>query len=386
MTPTPAIPDDDLMELVRSADPLDGEVDPTHEAAESLLREILAAPRPERRPRTRPSTTLAARFAAAGVAAALAAGAAFALTGDRGGVTPASAAVVKHALAALAQHPGTILHVDVSGTQTAEGTPTITWRDQSWQQNAAPYARRQVETAPDGTTTESASAGKTEQVYDPVTNTIYTSTPTAAANRRFRLSPGPTAGTYTLRLAVFMVTPGHGFKVGPGGPRETLVITARQAKALKDGTAVVRWKRRRAQGADHARFVPTVVPASDVKTAPSSADPSSQGFRGQTLALLRSGGAHLVGPATIDGRDTLEIRSRDGNTTYYVDPATYAPVELDTTGTDGGTRLRVNTYEELPAGAANLALVSLTAQHPSATVDRDQADYVAAEERLFPHG
>jgi len=384
MTTTPPITDDDLMELVRSADPLDTETSAaTPEAAESLLREILAAPRGQRRRRTRPSTTVAARLAAVGVAAAVAVGAVFALTGDRGGVAPASAAVVKHALAAVAQHPGTILHVDVSGTQTADGTPTVVWRDESWQQNSAPYARRQLETSSDGTT-ESASAGKTEQVYDPVTNTIYTSTPTAAAQPKFWLFPGPTAGTYTLRLAVFMVTPGHGYKVVPGGPRETLVITARQARALKDGTDVVRWKRRHAHGG--SRFVPAVVPASAVKTAPSSADPSSQGFRGQILALLRSGGAQLVGPATIDGRDTLEIRSRDGHTTYYVDPSTYAPVELDTTGTGGGTRLRVNTYEELPAGGANLALVSLTAQHPSATVDRDRADYVAAEKRLFPHG
>jgi hypothetical protein len=226
------------MELVRSADPLDGEVNPaTPEAAESLLREILSAPRGRRRAGTRPSTTVAARLAAVGVAAAVAIGAAFALTGDRGGVTPASAAVVKHALAAVAQHPGTILHVDVSGTQTADGTPTVAWRDESWQQNSAPYARRQVEKSSDGTT-ESASAGKTEQVYDPVTNTIYTSTPTAAAQRRFWLFPGPTAGTYTLPLAVFMVTPGHGYKVVPGGRRETLVITARQARALKDGTDV----------------------------------------------------------------------------------------------------------------------------------------------------
>jgi hypothetical protein len=34
----------------------------------------------------------------------------------------------------------------------------------------------------------------------------------------------------------------------------------------------------------------------------------------------------------------------------------------------------------------NGAVLSLTAQHPSATVDRNQADYVAAEKRLFPNG
>ena len=51
----------------------------------------------------------------------------------------------------------------------------------------------------------------------------------------------------------------------------------------------------------------------------------------------------------------------------------------------GGTALRFRTYETLDAGA-NTSLLSLTAQHPSATVDRNQSDYVAAEKRLFPNG
>jgi hypothetical protein len=102
--------------------------------------------------------------------------------------------------------------------------------------------------------------------------------------------------------------------------------------------------------------------------------------------LLRSCGAHLVGHATIGGRDALELRSRNGHVTYYVDASSYAPVQLDTTGTDGGTSLRFVRWEVLPAGEANEALLSLTAQHPSATVDQNQADYVAAERRLFPNG
>ena len=93
-----------------------------------------------------------------------------------------------------------------------------------------------------------------------------------------------------------------------------------------------------------------------------------------------------MGHATIGGRDTLELRSRDGHITYYVDASSYAPVQLDTTGTDGGTSLRFTTYEVLPADDANEALLSLTAQHPSATVDSNQADYLAAEKRLFPNG
>src|SRR5262249_44714392 len=106
----------------------------------------------------------------------------------------------------------------------------------------------------------------------------------------------------------------------------------------------------------------------------------------QIVNLLRNCGAHVVGHATTAGRDTLEIRSRDGHTTYYVDSASYAPVELDTTGTDGGTRLRFVAYEVLPASEANDALLSMAAQDPSATLDRNPAHYNAAELRLFPNG
>jgi len=87
----------------------------------------------------------------------------------------------------------------------------------------------------------------------------------------------------------------------------------------------------------------------------------------------------------IDGRDTIEIASTDGHTVYYVDADTYAPVELDTTGNGGGVKLRFNVWEELPANG-NSALLSIFAQHPTATVNRDPSAYNAAEKRLFPHG
>jgi hypothetical protein len=390
MTTLPPIADDELMELVRSADPLDGDPVAT-ETAEALLQDILATPRVERRRR---ATRVALRLAAVGTAAAVVIGAALALTGDEGnGVTPASAAVVRHAIAALAQAPGTILHVDMRGTQDNGDGTTIAWRDESWQLNAAPYSRRQVETTAAGTTVESGNVGAAEQVYDPATDTIYVGLPSAQssaarrAQRTYWLFPGPRPHTYTLRSAVYDVREGHVSRAKPGGPRETIVITTQQARALKDGTDVLTWKRVEAHGAGrHPRFQLAVVPASSVKKTPGDADPSSPEFRRQILALLRSGRAHLVGPATVHGRDALEIRSRDGHTTYYVDPKTYAPIQLDTTGTDGGTSLFFDTYEVLPANDTTRALLSLTAQHPSATVDRNRADYVAAEHRLFPTG
>ena len=394
MTTMPPMTDDDVMELVRSADPLDGDSE-AGETAEALLREILAAPRVERRRRTR-AGTVALRLAGVGAAAAVVLGA-IALAGDDGGaVTPASAAVVRHAVAALTQAPGTILHVDMRGTQDNGDGTTVSWRDESWQLNVAPYDRRQVETTPEGAIVESGNIGETEQVYDPATDTIYSSTPAAHsssprhAQRTYWLFPGPRPHTYTLRGAVFRVSQGHVGKAQPGGPRETIVITDRQARALKDGTDVLTWQRLEPRIAgQRARFRLAVVPASSVKKpkpGPGDVDPTSPEFFRQIIALLRSGRAHVAGPATVHGRDAIEIRSDDGHTTYYVDPSTYAPIELDTTGTDGRTSLFFDTYEVLPVSDANRALLSLTAQHPSATVDRDRADYIAAEHRLFPNG
>ncbi len=394
MTPTTPVAENDVMELVRGIDPLEGDLNPvTDESAESLLREILAAPRPERSPRTRPSTEALVRLAAVGSAAAVVIAAVIAVTSDdRGAVAPASAAVVRHALAAAAQPAGTILHVDMRGSQNNGDGTTITWRDESWQASGATGDRRQVETNPDGTTAESATVGDTEQVYDPATNTIYASTTTAGsakseAQRTYRITPGPTANTYVVRLMVFRIAPGRGYKIVPGrGQKYRLVITASQAQALKDRSDIIKWVRAPRSAATLNGYRPAVVPAPTAATAPDCSNFGSQDYGDQILTLLRSCGAHLVGHATIGGRDTLELRSQDGHITYYVDASSYAPVQLDTTGTDGGTSLRFTTYEVLPANDSTEALLSLTAQHPSATVDRNQGDYVAAEKRLFPNG
>jgi hypothetical protein len=381
MTTIPPQGDDDLMTLVRSADPLDGEDGSAPD--EVLLERVLAAPREERRPRIlrRP---IAVRIAAVAAVAVVAVAAVAELTGDGGGgVTPASAAVLRHARAALAQSPDTILHVDMTGTQTNPDGTTVSWRDESWQQNSAPYDRRQVETQ-DGTTAESANVGSEEQVYDPSTDTIYGSSATGGANHKPFLTPGPRSGTFVLHPTMFGVRPNGTFKVFPG-MRGSVVITAGQARALRKGTARVTWRRSHAAGALNGRRLAVVhkAPAAPSDTSP---DPDSSDFRSQILALLRSGGAYLVGHATIDSRDTLEIKSQDGTTSYYVDPTSYAPVELDTTGDGGGVNLRFTTWEELPASDANDALLSLTARHPSATVDHSQADYMAAERRIFPNG
>jgi hypothetical protein len=297
----------------------------------------------------------------------------------------AGASVVERAAAAVATSPGTILHVDMHGSQTNPDGSTITWRDESWQQESAPHDGRQVQTAPDGSVVETATADGREEVYDAARNTIYVSAPESTATpaelNSYEIEPGPRPGTAILQV------PGRAAEA-KGAHVTTGVITAKQAQGLKAGTEVIAFR----VSVRSKKLSLTVVPASSVAKPPpssrddeSSADPTSSDFRGQILALLRSGEARVVGHRTIDGQDTIEIASADGHTTYYVDPGSYRPVELDTRGSGGGTALRFRTYEALDAGA-NASLLSLAAQHPDARIDRDPAHFNAADERLFPNG
>lgn len=334
------------------------------EALEDAVRRDLG--RPRRR-------GLALRWAVAAAAVAAAALGALGLVARHG----ASVSVVDRAAAAVAASPGTILHVDTLGSQTNGDGSVITWRDESWQQESPPYARRQVETTPDGSVTESGSSNTADEVYDPARNTIYVSAHAAEqpdAMNKWDLKPGPRPGTALLRAG----------DVEHGRIVSTAVITTAQAKALRTGKDAIAFR----VSKDQPKPSVTVIAAPKVPKAPPetpSADPTGSGFRGQILALLRSGDARVVGHETIDGQETIAIASADGHTTYYVDPGSYRPVELRTRGTDGGTALRFQTYETLTLDA-NAVCSASPRSIPNARVDRDPAAYQAAEERLFPNG
>jgi hypothetical protein len=295
---------------------------------------------------------------------------------------PASgASVVRRAAVAIARSPGTILHVDLAGSQTNPDGSIVTWRDESWQQESPPYDRRQIETGPDGSVAETASGKGGDELYDPRTSTIYVTVSQPATTRpTYKIVPGPRPGTFVLRLHPAP-------KAGPNAVKvSSVVLSTRQVRALRKGTDLVAWTISRKSGV--TSLVMTVVPATKSRsTTPStpSPDPTSGAFRDQILALLNSGGAHVAGHRTIDGQDVIEIDSADGHTTYYVDPESYNPVELRTRGTGGGTTLRFRAYEKLEFHG-NGSLLSLAAQHPTARVDRDPADYQAAMSRLFPKG
>lgn len=337
-----------------------------------------------RRDRTRRRRRLAVRaVVVAGLVSALAVGALSIVSRPASG-----ASVVRRAAEAIAASPGTILHVDMLGSQTNGDGSVVKWRDESWQQEGAPWARRQVETGPEGSVVESGSSKTSDEVYDPKTDTIYVSTHSgeqADHRQRFEIVRGPRAGTFVLRL-VGVRAPKLG-KGAAGTVRPEVVITARQAQAFREGKLVVGIRISKENGVVTPSIALIRAPKSvqEAKPSPPEPDPSSGDFRDQILALLNSGGAKVAGHSTIDGRDVIEIDSADGHTTYFVDRTSYAPVELRTRGTDGGTALRFRTYEMLPLDG-NGDLLSLEAQHPTAKVDRSLADYQAAETRLFPHG
>lgn len=86
-------------------------------------------------------------------------------------------------------------------------------------------------------------------------------------------------------------------------------------------------------------------------------------------AALTQGTAQVAGTVTIDGQPFYEIGLPDGVTGYF-DENSYLPVYLDNPQRDGSVvRTRVVTYEELPITPQNEALLSISAQHPSASVD-----------------
>lgn len=78
-------------------------------------------------------------------------------------------------------------------------------------------------------------------------------------------------------------------------------------------------------------------------------------------ALVASGQAHVDASTTFDGVPAYELSvtgapDRFLNGTAYVSRSDYHPLLIETTG-NGGERIAVQTYEYLPATAANVALL-----------------------------
>jgi hypothetical protein len=86
-------------------------------------------------------------------------------------------------------------------------------------------------------------------------------------------------------------------------------------------------------------------------------------------AGLANGTAQVDGTVTIDGRSLYKIEMPDGVVGYF-DQRDYRPEYLDNPQRGGDVvRTKVTAYEELPLTSENETLLSITAQHPRATVE-----------------
>jgi hypothetical protein len=106
-------------------------------------------------------------------------------------------------------------------------------------------------------------------------------------------------------------------------------------------------------------------------------------------AELASGKAKAEGRATVNGRAAIKIKFAHSDEVDYV-AADGSDIPIETihgspTSANGQTIDLYHTFEFLPA-AGNAGLLSLTAQHPSARIDRSLRDFRAAGNRLFPNG
>jgi hypothetical protein len=153
-----------------------------------------------------------------------------------------------------------------------------------------------------------------------------------------------------------------------------LTITAAQANALRDGTAhVLVLPDKGRPTAAHMRIGGLV--RNPVETA-------------EIRAQLKAGKFKVSGRTTIDGRKAIKLVGIHGNPIkeYDVAPGTYAPVREVVRTPGNVTIVTYSEYRVLQATAANTRLLNLALRHPNARVDRNHADYLAAEKRLLNGG
>jgi outer membrane lipoprotein-sorting protein len=111
----------------------------------------------------------------------------------------------------------------------------------------------------------------------------------------------------------------------------------------------------------------TREPATSTGTVPGPVD-----LAAEMRSLVQSGQARVSGAATVDGTSAYRLILGPATAPIapaiaYVDQRDYRPLVLDYSA-NGGEVVRYQTYEYLPASAANLGLLSVAGQHPTAGV------------------
>ncbi len=329
----------------------------------------------------RPLLALAATVAIAALVLALS-GAFFG--GGPAETQPADAAVVRGALAALAHPPGSIVIESYRGLerqnpkllQWAPGyTPPRGIQTSAW-------AQREITETPVGSGpqnevnlggpsvnggVEIGEVNGNDELYDPKSDTVYISSHYGADITRGRR---PGTFVYTLPKTPH-APPGTGAAQLNAHMPPPLTITAAQAQALRDGTGAINvlTNNRRATS-NHLEITPAFRITDD-----------NAAIRSQ----LKAGKLRVSGSITIDGRRAIRLVGGRGSGTeeYDVAPGTYAPIREVHRWPGTTTILTYSEYRVLPATAANMRLLNLAFRHPTARVDRNHADFLAAQARLI---
>jgi hypothetical protein len=313
---------------------------------ERAITRQLTTPEPTPPRRHRPSRRRRVLIGA-GVGCVVAGGAAAAVVATSGGSS--GSAWTQHVLRAAEialpkPAPNTILHVSVTQTMTpaarrgtiSSAVPSV--NADGWFQQGGQWRQVTRETVPgDAPVWQSDTA-----VYDPAAHQLYLDPPLPNGHPRYTLVKTGTGGSYTLRIAT-----------AHGTVRQT--VSSAEAHALRTGDDVISWSE--TWNGHTAALQPGVGPSARSldKIQAQQPDGVSLSFPAQLHQALQSGRAQVAGRVTIDGRTAIkiEIVGEDHKRwlTYYVDPATYAPIELDTYGfgsSDDVTRLVFHTYQQLP--------------------------------------
>jgi hypothetical protein len=272
------------------------------------------------------------------------------------------------AAVAVPTSPNTILHVAGSETlspdaQRGSATHVGSLTAEQWVQQGPPW--RSVMTLHDagGSVLRESGDGR---VYDTHNHVLYAPTSPPSGHPKYTIKAGAKPGTYTIQFAT---------KHGP----VSQPIGSSDVRALRDGNDDTAWAD--TWNRHQVKLVPIVVPSQTKMAQLSAQQPSgaSSSFASELRGLLKSGHARVVRTTTDDGRPAIEISSvhpQSGpQTTYYVDPHSYAPIEVDTYAYHNPadvTRIHFRTYQLLPL-KGNQHLLNLSVPKP-ATVDHNPAD------------
>jgi hypothetical protein len=221
------------------------------------------------------------------------------------------------------------------------------------------------------------------------------------SRRRTRLVLGSAAVTAAALAATIVVLIGAGGSGGPSSanaailahvvraisPPANIIVHVKEIGVQRDGTQVAAewWQEtnppyairlikgaagRQAEGAaDGTTSSQYDAGTNTIYQHPDSTSPTLTDPIETVRAALTNGTAQVAGTVTIDGRSLYKIELSDGVVGYF-DQTDYRPVYLDNPQRDGSVvRTQVVTYEELSITPENEKLLSITAQHPGASVE-----------------